>query len=65
MNYLFLLLPFCLFTLSYYYRSKSIKLADSGRIPDILEAKRNTTLFLVLAIVSIAAFVIMIQIHTA
>jgi hypothetical protein len=50
MNYLLLLLPVSFFVLSYVYRCKYQKFQNSGLIPVILSAKRNTQIFLMLGV---------------
>jgi hypothetical protein len=61
MNYLFLLLPFSFFVLSFIYRLKYNKVKNSGAIPVIVSARRNTELFLVLGLT--LAFVLFIAIQ--
>lgn len=50
MKYLFLLLPFSLLMLSWFYHNKYNRMKNTGKIPVIVAAKRNTTLCLVLAL---------------
>jgi len=49
MKYLFLLLPFSLLILSWFYHTKYNRIKGTGKIPVIVAAKRNTTLCLILA----------------
>jgi len=56
MKYLFLLLPFSLLNLSLFYSIRYNKVKDTGKIPVIIAARRNTTLFLVLALTITCVF---------
>jgi len=56
MNYLFLLLPILLAALSIRFHVKFTKVRDSGRIPEIISAKQNSTLLLALAIITLFGF---------
>jgi uncharacterized membrane-anchored protein len=57
MSYLFLLLPVSLLMVSYFYKTKADKLQNTGKIPNIIAAQRNKTIFLVLALTMIFAFI--------
>jgi hypothetical protein len=63
MKYLFLLLPFLFIAASLYYRAKFVKFKDTGRIPEIMAAKQNTTLMFALGIISIFIFLAMIGLN--
>ena len=56
MKYLFLLLPIALLILSWFYNVKYNKMKNTGKIPVIVAARRNTTLFLLLALTVTFAF---------
>jgi hypothetical protein len=53
MKYLFLIVPFLFFFVSNFYRDKSKKLKYTGRVPDIVAAEGNKTLFLILSVISL------------
>jgi hypothetical protein len=63
MNYLFLLLPISLFILSYSYNAKVKKLKNSGKIPVIAAAQRNRIIFLVLAVTTVFAFILLFGVN--
>lgn len=50
MKFLFLLLPFSFLGLSLFNSIRYKKLINTGKIPHIIAAQRNKTLFLVLAL---------------
>jgi len=52
MEYLLLTIPLILFAVAYHNRKKYNNLKGSGRIPDIISANRNTTIFFLLGLVS-------------
>ncbi|MDP9076242.1 MAG: hypothetical protein M3O71_02365 [Bacteroidota bacterium] len=56
MKYLFLLLPALFIGLSIRYHVKFTQVRDTGKIPEIISAKQNTTLLLVLAVISVFVF---------
>jgi len=56
MKYLFLLLPFSLLMLSLLYHIKYMRVKDTGKIPVITAAKRNTTICLALAFTIVLVF---------
>ncbi len=58
MEYLLILTAVVAFALSYRNFMNYKKFYDSGRIPEIITAKRNTTVFLLLALFSICTFII-------
>lgn len=60
MEYLFLLIPLSLLLISYLYWLRYNKFKNTGRVPDILSAKRNIVLFFVLALTSAFAYFIVI-----
>ncbi|MCR8561293.1 hypothetical protein KXD93_26810 [Mucilaginibacter sp. BJC16-A38] len=56
MKYLFLLLPVLLVGLSIRYHLKFTQVRDTGKISEIISAKQNTALLLVLAGISLFVF---------
>lgn len=50
MKYMFLLLPVSLLFLSAFYHARYKRMKDTGKIPVIIAAKRNTTVCLLLAL---------------
>nr|MBB6140045.1 putative integral membrane protein [Mucilaginibacter sp. X5P1] len=60
MAYLLLLLPLFLLILSYKKRLQFNKLKGTGRVPDIMSAKRQMTLFTVLAVLFLICIVFFI-----
>ncbi|MGN6181614.1 MAG: hypothetical protein ACTHNW_20700 [Mucilaginibacter sp.] len=60
MKYLFLLLPFSLLMLSGFYYAKYNRIKDTGKIPVIVAAKRNTTLCLLLALTIVFMFFVVL-----
>jgi hypothetical protein len=60
MEYLLLILAFALLALAYLNFVKYHKLKNSGKIPRILTARRNITLYLVLGLTSIFAYLFML-----
>ena len=63
MEYLLLIAAVPLFFLSYRNRVRYNKLKYTGKIPDIEIAKRNTTVFSVMGVLSIFVFIIIITKH--
>lgn len=61
MKYLFLLLPFSLLILSWFNNLKYNKMKNTGKIPVIIAARRNTTLFLLLALTITCAFFLVLS----
>jgi len=62
MIYLLLLIPVCLSVISYRYKLKYQKYKNSGKVPVILEARANTTVFFLLALASVfIIFLVMIN----
>jgi hypothetical protein len=60
MEYLLLFAAIPLFTLSYRSNLRYKKLKYTGKIPAIQAAKRNTTLFSVMGVVSIIIFIFIV-----
>jgi len=60
MEYLLLMLAVALLGLAYSNRIKYRKLKNSGKIPRILSARRNVTLYLVLGLTSFFAYIFMV-----
>lgn len=63
MKYLFLLFPLLFIAAALYYRAKFVRVKDTGRIPEIVSAKQNTSLLFVLGIISIFIFLLMIGLN--
>jgi hypothetical protein len=61
MEYLLLILAVCLLALAYLNNIKYHKLKNSGKIPRIITARRNFTLYLVLGLTSIFAYIFMLM----
>lgn len=61
MNYVLIFLSVLLLVLSFRYRLRFAKIKDSGKIPDIIQAKRNTALYFVLAVVAVFVFIFVNQ----
>ena len=60
MEYLLLILAVALLALAYSNVVKYRKLKNSGKIPRILTARRNITLYLILGLTSIFAYLFML-----
>jgi hypothetical protein len=60
MEYLLLILSIGLLMLAYLNFVKYRKLKNSGKIPRILTARRNITLYLVLSLTSFVAYIFML-----
>jgi hypothetical protein len=62
MEYLLLLLPISLFGVSYFYKVKYNRFKDTGKVPVILTAKMNTTVYFLLGLAMFC--VVFFVIHT-
>ena len=60
MEYLLLMLAVALLGLAWFNRIKYRKLKHSGKIPNIINARRNINLYLVLGLTSFFAYIFMI-----